>query len=451
MGLRVNQTQPKRAENNDKGRRGRCWGEPKQMQRTDALAALLSKLDVNDDSGGKREVEGAAIEGVGSDMIVVDSVVIPTVIDEAKIIMHEPTYHEEKSESEGISTSMKKGVGGIVLASEVRDKEDERETRVLKEIRVNECERRVGSGFWKHLWKAPVLPKYKAFLWRACLGILPTSAALARRGVEVEDKCIWCGSEEENAFHVLVECPVMQRFWRRSREQWCLCTIALYHLWEARNKKKFTSELVNIDQLWGKVTLRWEEIQEARRNDIMEETAMELCRWEKPTGAAMKMNSDAGTMPSGGGIVGGVIRDRDGYCNGAFTERYDCSSNPMALEAVAIRSGMEFAISLGIEELIVETDAKLVLEFLSSSETQISPLLQVCNQIKVLCHCFKRCSFSWVPRRCNMVAHLLVSFAKDSMPVTRWSLSRTTGIAWRVESVAVAARVPELELSKMKD
>ncbi|KAF7824834.1 uncharacterized protein G2W53_022978 [Senna tora] len=274
---------------------------------------------------------------------------------------------------------------------------------------------RVGSGFWKHLWKAPVLPKYKAFLWRACLGILPTSAALARRGVEVEDKCIWCGSEEENAFHVLVECPVMQRFWRRSRfdfsssrwhgslvewldvegltwgrEQWCLCTIALYHLWEARNRKKFTSELVNIDQLWGKVTLRWEEIQEARRNDIMEETAMELCKWEKPTGAAMKMNSDAGTMPSGGGIVGGVIRDRDGYCNGAFTERYDCSSNPMVLEAVAIRSGMEFAISLGIEELIVETGAKLVLEFLSSSETQISPLLQV------------------------------FSFAKDSMPVTRW-------------------------------
>ncbi|KAF7811522.1 uncharacterized protein G2W53_032498 [Senna tora] len=43
----------------------------------------------------------------------------------------------------------------------------------------------------------------------------------------------------------------------------------------------------------------------------------------------------------------------------------------------AIMCGMEFALSLGIKELAVESDAKLVLDFMGSPVNQTSPMLQV--------------------------------------------------------------------------
>ncbi|KAF7812259.1 RNase H family protein [Senna tora] len=34
------------------------------------------------------------------------------------------------------------------------------------------------KSFWQKIWKLPILPKYRVFLWRACLGILPTSSGM---------------------------------------------------------------------------------------------------------------------------------------------------------------------------------------------------------------------------------------------------------------------------------
>ncbi|KAF7832106.1 putative ribonuclease H protein [Senna tora] len=73
------------------------------------------------------------------------------------------------------------------------------------------------SAFWKQLWKLPILPRYKNFMWRALLDILPTYAALCRRGVHVVDNgCIFCGNEVEDAFHYLVECSLLQVIWGSS-------------------------------------------------------------------------------------------------------------------------------------------------------------------------------------------------------------------------------------------
>ncbi|KAF7827257.1 putative RNA-directed DNA polymerase [Senna tora] len=308
-----------------------------------------------------------------------------------------------------------------------------------------EIQGRIGAGFWKRLWKIPVLPKHKAFLWRTCLGILPTCSALARRGVDVDNKCVWCGGEEESAFHVLIECPLVQNFWTQSRfdfssrrwhgtivewlevegsnwsrEQWGICTIALYQLWEARNSKRFAAKSTNLDLLWCPVTLKWDEIQESGECGRVRDKEGTLCRWEKPSEGVFKLNTDAGTLPSGGGVIGGVVRNWDGQCTAAFAEKVVRTNSPMVLEAEAIRCGMEFALSQGIKDIVVESDAKLVVEFLASVEAQTSPLLQVCNQIKGLQQFFNNCSFSWVPRSCNKAAHFLVSFAKDSVHVARW-------------------------------
>ncbi|KAF7832262.1 putative ribonuclease H-like domain, reverse transcriptase zinc-binding domain-containing protein [Senna tora] len=38
----------------------------------------------------------------------------------------------------------------------------------------------VRDDFWKRLWKLPIMPKYKSFIWRVCLDILPACVALKK-------------------------------------------------------------------------------------------------------------------------------------------------------------------------------------------------------------------------------------------------------------------------------
>ncbi|KAF7808484.1 nuclear transcription factor Y subunit B-9-like [Senna tora] len=59
------------------------------------------------------------------------------------------------------------------------------------------------------------------------------------------------------------------------------------------------------------------------------------------------MNTDAGTLPKGGGVIGGLVRDGEGVCLAAFTKKREETNNPMVLEAEAIRRGMEVALQLG--------------------------------------------------------------------------------------------------------
>ncbi|KAF7807751.1 hypothetical protein G2W53_039912 [Senna tora] len=250
----------------------------------------------------------------------------------------------------------------------------------------------VHSDFWRRMWKLPVLPKHKNFLWRACVGILPTCVALKNRGVELETACTFCGLEEEELYHVLVECPTISDIWRGSR--------------------------FNYDS--RRVAAVWDEIKDSKAWQEWNASFGLNVGWEKPRRGWVKMNTDAGCLPEGGGVIGGLIRDGEGVYLAAFTEKRAGMSNPMVLEAEAVRRGMEVALQLGLDRVIFETDAKMVTEQLISMDIPSSPLLGICRQIHVLKNAFVDVRFTWVPRCCNKVSHFLVAFAKDYIQDNLW-------------------------------
>ncbi|KAF7841958.1 reverse transcriptase [Senna tora] len=454
---------------------GRRWGEPIHVQQTEALTALLSKLNVKGGNGGELEVVENLKEGG------MENVVRP-----------ESTGHEFSNgiESRSLTTVtmsasvetldiLKEKVGERVMIRSKENKEEEREARVLKEIPINEhggnsgllqeLKENVDPGnnvkdirTWKRLARSygaiptkgeALIGRRPSLTWRSLfagkslimpdlfrcvgngrttriwddawvLGAPPFTVPRPQNGAEgVENVSDLINASARGLFtvnacykHYMAEqwrdvilLPDLQgfRFWAQSRfdfsssrwhgslvewldiegvnwskEQWGYCSIALYLLWEMRNGKKFASKAANLDKLWCNVTLLWEEITEARSGSKGRRQDEGLGRWVKPPRDVVKLNSDAGLLPSGGGIVGGVLRDNEGHCLGAITEGYGHSSNPMVLEAVAMRSGLELALSLGIEEIIIESDTKLVLEFLDSIGTQISPLLLVFSYAK---------------------------------------------------------------------
>lgn len=71
------------------------------------------------------------------------------------------------------------------------------------------------------LWPKVVPLKINCFVWRARIGRIPSLLALKKRGVIIDDsRCGFCSSADEDADHVLVNCPlasqVLSAIW-----SWC--------------------------------------------------------------------------------------------------------------------------------------------------------------------------------------------------------------------------------------
>ncbi|KAF7815579.1 CHD3-type chromatin-remodeling factor PICKLE isoform X1 [Senna tora] len=116
-----------------------------------------------------------------------------------------------------------------------------------------------------------------------------------------------------------------------------------YVVYDKRNKKKFENEVIRVEGLWAKVERSMEEIQSAVLNDDLNRTMPSLT-WEKPEYPCVKLNVDAAASKEGGGTLGGVIRDAEGCCLGAFMGSVPCPNDPVILEAMAVRKGLEVAL-----------------------------------------------------------------------------------------------------------
>ena len=61
---------------------------------------------------------------------------------------------------------------------------------------------------WSLLWKLPVPPKIRSFMWRALKGVLPTADNLRRRMIQVQSLCPVCVQDRESMHHLLGRCPI---------------------------------------------------------------------------------------------------------------------------------------------------------------------------------------------------------------------------------------------------
>ncbi|KAF7842416.1 putative LRR receptor-like serine/threonine-protein kinase [Senna tora] len=304
----------------------------------------------------------------------------------------------------------------------------------------------VPTAFWKSMWKLPVLSRFKVNFWRACLGIIPTLDALEKRGVLINEACVFCERESESVFHIFAECQAVKQVWEEARfgfsswryhqsllewmsiewggwenEKRCVFVIALSFIWEMRNCKKFANDPINLTGLWAKVERQWDELCVAKEGEVFEVPSS--LKWEKPDGAAMKLNIDASVKISGEGALGGVIRDSEGTTHGVFMASTPVLKDVTLLEALAVQKGVEMALRLGVKELVVESNSKLVIDMLNSNCVHGSLLSSVCNTISDVCVGFSYVRFRWVPRACNQCADFICKLARQ---VAAWSKTNIT-------------------------
>jgi hypothetical protein len=134
---------------------------------------------------------------------------------------------------------------------------------------------RVDRAVWRKLWKLPVPPKVRIFLWKLIKNGLPTIANRCFRHLSADGACELCRHNNEDGFHAVMECPHAKRLGYAMRRVWCLppeerlrdegpewflvlldswrkeevalLAMIMWRAWTVRNKVTRAGEVLSID------------------------------------------------------------------------------------------------------------------------------------------------------------------------------------------------------------
>ena len=132
-----------------------------------------------------------------------------------------------------------------------------------------------------------------------------------------------------------------------------------------------------------------------------------------PPQGLLKLNVDGATFADENAVgIGAVIEDWKGRFIAAFVKKIMGEAEALRAEVLAIREGLLLAQNLGIRALILEGDARIVLESFEQSTTFQSHNGIILSEAYGLVAKFNYFKAYFVPRCCNLVADKLAILAK---------------------------------------
>ncbi|CAI9757855.1 unnamed protein product [Fraxinus pennsylvanica] len=118
--------------------------------------------------------------------------------------------------------------------------------------------------------------------------------------------------------------------------------------------------------------------------------------------------------------IGVVLRDSSGTVIIAMSKIEKSVEESEAIELLAIFRGMQLCVNMGIQNLLVESDRKMVIEVLQTDSMLNSSLGVLYQEVKIFATHFVNCNYSHIYRECNMVAHKLARHAQWVDDICVW-------------------------------
>ncbi|CAN6580631.1 unnamed protein product [Malus baccata var. baccata] len=303
---------------------------------------------------------------------------------------------------------------------------------------------------WKGIWNLQVPNKIKFFIWRCCNNALAVRHNLKRRHMRIDNVCGVCNLVDESENHLFFRCDLSQRLWFCSPlhlnsieligadflDNWnTFCTsikdredaeaimqefaCGLWWIWKNRNDVVFKGSHCQPNEILTVWRKNIGEYREAMNHGSLDEGAVRPLKpppmmpilWEKPQFETFKLNTDASWCSASFGTgVGWVIRDFAGILHaagGSGTSTFHCAA---AAEAHAIRTGLQYCIDYGFENVFVEADEKTVILMINKGTAPNCSFECILGDIEVLARRLTSVTFGFVPRERNRAAHSVAKF-----------------------------------------
>ena len=198
------------------------------------------------------------------------------------------------------------------------------------------------------------------------------------------------------------------------RNHWSiLFSFAIWMIWKSRNQTVFSGKAQNPKLSTEIENLYTEFMYCASSPRCPVPRVVVACHQEKPPEGWIKLNTDgcaAGSMGLAG--CGGVVRDSHGEWISRFS-RHIGITNSFVAELWRLRDGLLLCSNLNIPFLIVELDAKSIVEIFCNTgyvNDVISPILDDC---RMLITKFQQVQFKHCFRKSNQCADALARLGAD--------------------------------------
>ena len=276
-----------------------------------------------------------------------------------------------------------------------------------------------------------------------------------------QDVDIVAGNAEESVIHILWSCSRARAIWKQTFlrevcEVWSekdfmglfmhVSTIAVnkelewfavvaWHLWFFRNKRVHGEDMGSVEVLLQRIVGWWEVFESAvggslEKGSLQQGEGKKIgageraqVRWKKPSQGVVKLNID-GAINYGSGIfgTGAICRDDQGLCIGILAAPGSGFLSPQSCEFMALIHGLHFCVQAGFTSVEVEGDAQCVFKALDADDEDLSIDGALVAEAKFYISCFDSCSWSFIPREGNKVAHRIAREALSlPYPIYWWN------------------------------
>ncbi|XP_075652141.1 uncharacterized protein LOC142622533 [Castanea sativa] len=297
---------------------------------------------------------------------------------------------------------------------------------------------------WNKIWNLNLPKRLRILLWRIGVNVLPTKQNLLNR-LQVSDAfCLFCKDNIESSSHLFFNCPASRSFW--FSVYWGLKTenLAISQPEDiiklCLNPPNVPCEAINKDQVLLRLVFTIGEFWLARNRDLHQNCSwdvsssirMVLTRcfefstiiaprtdhalpipvhvWSPPPFDCIKINIDAATYETQAAIAV-VARDHRGVPLKVWARLIKMISLLQA-ETEALHWAVKLAKVEGWSKVIFEGDAKICFDAINSHNQSYQWCIQTqLLNIIDLAVCFSSCSFVWISRNCNGVAHQVARFS----------------------------------------
>ena len=262
---------------------------------------------------------------------------------------------------------------------------------------------------------------------------------LKRRHVEEIDFCESCG-QPETSMHAIFHCTWARSFWDEIKiltgikipklhpQSWtldlvdgtkvsqadaCVICCGAWAIWTERNTRRHGEAGRTIAQSVKWVTDTVMDLVMAGKENLVKAPKVKA-KWSPPENGVIKVNVDASfDENTNQGSSGLVIRDSFGNLLRAQALWYEFAASSMAMEAEAIRDGVQVALERGFRRVVVESDAQAIIKLWETEDFDRAEIVGVLHEIKELSAQFESFRLIFVRRDANEAAHLCAEQATN--------------------------------------